>query len=311
MSNNTRTDESSFNIIEWINILWSRKYILMLIPGSVGILTVLISLQLPNVYKSEALVAPAETNSAGGLASLAQQFGGIASLAGISLPSGEQNKTALAIETVKSRAFINEFINKYHLKAPLIAGIGWDRGDDKVIFDTDDYDPKNDTWIREVSPDMSQIPTDWEAFEAFGDIFHIDQNKETGFITISIEFYSPAESERWLRLLINDINNYMRAKDITVASNSISFLEKQLELTAVAEMRKIFYQLIEEQTKNKMLASAREEYVFVVVDPGVVPEEKVKPKRAIICIIAFLLTFLVCVVYVLAYEEYKKGMNKA
>ncbi|TOP21050.1 LPS O-antigen length regulator, partial [Vibrio parahaemolyticus] len=63
--------------------------------------------------------------------------------------------------------------------------------------------------------------------------------------------------------------------------------------TSVAEMQSTFYKLIEEQTKSLMLAEVQEEFVFKVVDPAVVPEVKVKPSRALICIGGTLFGFII------------------
>jgi uncharacterized protein involved in exopolysaccharide biosynthesis len=41
------------------------------------------------------------------------------------------------------------------------------------------------------------------------------------------------------------------------------------------------YNLIESETKTLMLANARAEYAFTVVDPAVVPEERVSPRRTL------------------------------
>ena len=54
-------------------------------------------------------------------------------------------------------------------------------------------------------------------------------------------------------------------------------------------MQSVFYQLIEEQTKNLMLAQVQDEFAFKIIDPAVVPEEKAGPKRALICVLAVLL----------------------
>ena len=51
----------------------------------------------------------------------------------------------------------------------------------------------------------------------------------------------------------------------------------------------VFFQMIEEQLKNKMLAEVQDEFVFKVIDPGVIPEEKAGPKRALICVLATML----------------------
>ena len=48
-----------------------------------------------------------------------------------------------------------------------------------------------------------------------------------------------------------------------------------------------FYTIIEEQTKNKMVAEASPDYAFVAVSPSMLPEEKSEPNRILICILGF------------------------
>ena len=64
-------------------------------------------------------------------------------------------------------------------------------------------------------------------------------------------------------------------------------------------MREVFYTIIEEQTKNKMVAEVSPEYVFVAVSPSMIPEEKSKPRRAVICIIGTLLGAMLGILLVL------------
>ena len=48
-----------------------------------------------------------------------------------------------------------------------------------------------------------------------------------------------------------------------------------------------------------MLAQVRTEYLFKTIDPAVVPEEKDEPKRALICVLGFLLGGMLGVLWVL------------
>ena len=64
-------------------------------------------------------------------------------------------------------------------------------------------------------------------------------------------------------------------------------------------MREVFYTIIEEQTKNKMVAEASPDYAFVAVSPSMIPEEKSKPSRALICVLGTLLGGMLGVVIVL------------
>ena len=61
----------------------------------------------------------------------------------------------------------------------------------------------------------------------------------------------------------------------------------------------MFAELIEQQTKTVMLASASDEYVFQVIDPPVAPELKSEPQRALICALGVLLGGMLAVVLVL------------
>ena len=65
-------------------------------------------------------------------------------------------------------------------------------------------------------------------------------------------------------------------------------------------MKPIFYQIIAEQSKTMMLAEARKDYIFSIVDPMVVPEKKSKPKRFLIIVVGVGLGFFISSIYVLA-----------
>lgn len=64
-------------------------------------------------------------------------------------------------------------------------------------------------------------------------------------------------------------------------------------------MQTVFYQLIEEQTKTIMLAEVSKEYVLKTIDPANAPEEKAKPKRALIVVLGTMLGGILSVLIVL------------
>ena len=61
----------------------------------------------------------------------------------------------------------------------------------------------------------------------------------------------------------------------------------------------MFFELIQSQTETIMLAKVREEYLFKVIDPAIVPEQKYGPKRALICVLGTLLGGMLAVLLVL------------
>ena len=57
----------------------------------------------------------------------------------------------------------------------------------------------------------------------------------------------------------------IRETQMTKVTNNLNYLQAQIEKTSIAEMREVFYSIIEEQMKNKMLAEASPEYALSLI----------------------------------------------
>lgn len=292
--------------------IWQGKWIILAVTAVFAVASVLFALSLPNIYQSKALLAPSEDAQGGGMSRMAGQLGGLASLAGISMgKAAGDDKVAVAMAVLKSRKFITNFVEKYQILPELMAVEKWNRGTGELVFDEELYNPTNETWVREVDPPKEAKPSSWEAYEAFMEILTVSQDKETGFVTVAVEHQSPLIAKRWVNLLVDNVNEVMKEKDVAEAQRSIEFLQAQLSGVALADMRTVFYQLIEEQTKTIMLAEVREEYVFSTIDPPVAAEEKAKPKRALICVMAVLLGGILATMFVLVLHFRHRNKNEA
>lgn len=302
-SHQSRYDDE-IDLVELAVTLWKGKWLIVGVAAAFFVLAVVFSLLMPNMYRSEIVLAPASSESSGGISALAGQFGGLAGLAGIDLGgSGGVDKTTLTLEVMKSRAFIADFIRRHELAVPLIAATGWSY-DTGWKIDQDIYNEQEKQWVRRVSGRKSVTPSDLELVEVFRkDVLLVSQDIKSQIVSVSVELMSPSEAKKWVTWLIEDVNQYMRERDIAEAAKSIEYLQGQLEKTSLADMKQIFYQLIEEQTKSMMLAQVRDEYVLKIIDPAVEPEEKTSPKRALICVGAALLgaLFGVFAVFIMAF----------
>jgi len=184
---------------------------------------------------------------------------------------------------------------------PLMATKKWDPVNKRVIIDPDIYDVKAKRWMVHYKNSNKNGPSDWQAYKTFRKMMIINQDKETGLITVSLDNKSPILARQWLDWLISDINSEIRKRDIDEAEKSIDYLNAQREKTALAGMQQIFYKLIEKQTQTIMLANVRDQYVLRIIDPPEIPEVKHSPKRAIIVIltVAFVLMLVSFVLLVL------------
>ncbi len=298
MQNNIADDE--IDLRELFTAIWQGKWIIIAITTLFAVASVFYAINQPNIYKSEALLAPAEQDQQGGLGALAGQFGGLASLAGVNLGAGGGvDKTQMALEVLKSRQFTSEFIQKHNILPDLMAAKSWNRETNTVIYDEELYIAEQNKWVREVKAPFKAEPSMQEAYKEFSKIVSANKNTETGMVTIAIEHVSPYIAQQWVNWLIQDINATMKQREVLEANKSTEFLTKQLEQTKIADIRAVLYKLVEEQTKTIMFANVRDEYVFKTIDPALVSEEKSGPKRALICILGALLGGMLSTVFVL------------
>ncbi|MCE2572601.1 lipopolysaccharide biosynthesis protein [Motilimonas eburnea] len=295
--------DDEIDLRELFAALWKGKWLIILCTIIFAAGAVAFAINQPNYYKAQVLLAPSSGDSGG---SALGGLGGLAALAGVNIGGAKDDKTQLALAVLKSREFQTRFINKNELKVPLFAGQKWDSISGELLLNSEIYDELRMEWVREVTPNKNPEPSDWEAYKAFSTIITAVQNKESGLVTVSAEYLSPTLAKQWVELLVEDLNKVMKERELIDTQRNIDYLERQLQNTTIADMKSVFYQLIEEQLKNRMLAEVQDEYVFKIVDPAVVPEEKSKPRRALICVIGTLLGGMLGCVIVLACYLFRK-----
>lgn len=293
--------DGEIDLRELIAALWGSKTTILGIVLISALISVFVALSLPNKYTSQALLAPRSDSAAGGaLGQMASQFGGLASLAGVNLGGlGDQGSTAVAIEMLKSREFFGTYLYDEVL-IDLMAAEGWDRDTGKVLIADSLFDVNTATWVRDVSAEFQVKPSVQEAHKKFSEGFlGISVDKKTGFVTVAVTHYSPTVARNWVALVVKGVNEAVRARDVEEAEKSVAFLNDQRSKTNLVSLTEVFADLIEQQTKTVMLASASDEYVFQVIEPPVAPELKSEPKRALICLLGTLLGGMLAVLFVL------------
>lgn len=292
--------DDEIDLRELFSVIWQGKWLIIAITAVFAIGSVIFALSQPNTYKSQALLAPASDEQGGGLSALAGQFGGLASMAGINLGAGGGvDKTQMAIEVMKSRQFASQFIQKHNILPDLMAVDKWNMAGNSITYDEELYNPQAKTWVREVKAPFKPEPSMQEAYKEFSKAISVNSAKDTAMVTISVEHLSPSVAQQWATWLVEDINKVMKERDVAEAIRSSEFLNKQISLTNVADIRSILYKLIEEQAKTIMFAEVRDEYVFKTIDPALVPEEKAGPKRALICVLGTMLGGMLAVMIIL------------
>ena len=299
--------DDEINLRELFTVLWVGKIKIIAITAMFAIMSVFYALSVPNQYKASVSLVPAQQQS-GGISGALAQLGGIASLAGVSLGSGDSSESQIAQRIMQSWSFIDDFIKSNNLEIDIFAAEGWDRASGKLNIDEDLYNSGTTQWlVKNDETNKVGMPSSWQLFETFTEILSVSEDKKTGLVSMSIEYYSPQLAKQWLDMYISAINKHMQERQMAKVTRNIEYLEAQIAKTTIAEMQEVFYTIIEEQLKSKMLAEANPDYAFVAVSPSMVPEQKSQPKRALICILGTLLGGMLSILMVLIMHYAKKS----
>lgn len=264
VESNISSDEDEIDIFELIcTILEGWKTITGITVFFTG-LAVAYALNAPEIFRAETLLAPAKEEKSDTTSALSQ-FGGLASLAGISIPSDSNVEQVVA--TLNSRKFLRTYIQQNNLLKDLFEEI---------------WDSENQTWLV-ASKD--EEPTEQLAVAILKGCLSVDQDKQSGLITLSILWKDPEIAATWANDLVKQLNKQLREKAISDSQKRVGYLEQELAKTTLQDMRAVLYKLLESEKQKAMLANVNEDFALEVIDPAVASIYREKPKRKIIVVL--------------------------
>lgn len=263
-----RTDE--IDVIAFLRMLWERKIVVIAITGLFGLASVYYALTATDIYRAQVVVTRVSDANMSAAASIASQLGGLANLAGVSMGGGGSNREAQAI--LESRHLVEEFIRQHDL-------------------------------LSEISPEGGEPLSLWQAVQKFrGASLTIRDNNVEGTLMIAVSWTDPETAALWANQYVALANELIRTRALEGAARNIEYLNEQIGNTSVVEIQNVIYHLIESETKTLMLANARDEYAFTVIDPAVAPEFRSSPKRKLIVVSGGAVGFVLSVLIILLWN---------
>jgi uncharacterized protein involved in exopolysaccharide biosynthesis len=256
------SDEDEIDLLELIcTLLQAWKTIVGITILCTG-LAVAYALYAPEVFKAETLLTPAQEEKSGASSALSQ-FGGLAAMAGVSIPSDSNVEQVVA--TLNSRKFLRTYINQNKLIPVLFEEI---------------WDADNQAWMVSSVEDE---PTEQKAIKYFNkDVLSVSEDETSGLITLSISWKDPQVAAQWANDLVKQLNEQLREQAIADSQKRVGYLEQELAKTTLQDMRAVLYNLLESEKQKAMLANVNEDFALEVIDPAVAPETREKPKRKLI-----------------------------
>jgi capsular polysaccharide biosynthesis protein len=291
--------DDEIDLRELFYVLLQGKWIIVSVTAFVSIIGVIYSLLLPNIYESKALLVP--VNSSSSISGALGGYSSLAGLAGISLPSsGDEGNSVKALQKISSLSFFENNIMTNIYLPDLMAVKSWNSKTNTVVFDENIYDTKSNTWIRDSSYSKQLSPSAQESYKVFqGQHLSFSEDTKSGFITLSIKHQSPLIAKQWAELVVNQVNSFYRQKDKSESEKAVNYLNQQISMTSLSEIKQVLAQLLQEETKKLTLIEANQSYVFDYIDPPAVMEQKSEPKRSLICVLSAMLGIMLSIILVL------------
>jgi uncharacterized protein involved in exopolysaccharide biosynthesis len=291
--------DDEIDIKELFYAVFDGRWIIACITSIISVIAVVYSLILPNIYESRAILTPVNTTN--GITGALQSYSGLAGLAGINLPYGDDDSNHLkALKKINSLSFFeNNILTNINLP-DLMAVKNWDHDTNSIIYNSNIFEVNSNTWVRKYSYPQQQIPSAQESFKVFNKKYlSLNEDNQTGHITLSIRHQSPFIAQQWSELIINEINNFYREKDKLESEKAVSFLNQQMSMSGLSEINQVLAELLQEELKKLTLIEANQYYVFEYIDPPAVMEEKSEPDRVSIFILGTIFGFLLSVSLIL------------
>ncbi|HEX5460811.1 MAG TPA: hypothetical protein VFX20_12660 [Steroidobacteraceae bacterium] len=239
---------TSQNIDAALTRLYTRRWILVL-GGILGIIAgIVIGMMSTRIYEATVAIAPAKPDNAAS-AAMQSNLGSLAAMVGMPFPGEQRDDASINLAYLESRQFAASFIQQHGMMELL-------------------YPKRGGGAAAAREP-----PTMGNAVRYFDRKMRtINKDRSSGLIMLSVNWRDRFEAAQWANEMVAEINEEARNRAISEAQRSLKYLNGELQRTTVVELRDAIYQLVEQNIKSIMLANARRDFAFEVIDPATVPD---------------------------------------
>lgn len=294
-------EEGIINVSAIIASISQRAVPILVVTLAISAATFGWMLMLPEQYQAEVHLISTNNDEQLSFGGVGGDLGGIASLAGFDSRLGSDSRLdRLALDVIQTHSFAADFLSNQPSLIPLLIAIqGWDLESSTVEFDDSLYSPDTG-WVNEPVTEIKKLEQLWSAVYQFEKRLEVTESSTTNMVTLAFEHESPSVAVNVLEQLQLKINSQMRESVIQDSKRNIEYLTEEATNTSVADLKAVFYRLIEEQTKTLMLASSSREFVFKKATPILMPVSPSGPPRVLVTIILGFMTLLLsCLVAVI------------
>lgn len=263
--------------------------------SAAGLLCAVIYLHVTTFQYTAELKVTAVSRSGEGLGSQIGALGGLASLAGIKLDTGQNGSFQLFVEGLRSRLAADQLSTNMAIMTTVFAD-SWDRKTNKWRRPATTIGQRIKLALR---PAFGLPTTQWhppggaELFEYLSDRVRIDEKNDSPVVTVTFSHPDPKFAVLLLSELGRVVDANLRAKALHRANEQIHFLTETLATISVAEHRLAIAQALSEQEKVRIMASSTLPFAADVFDGPSSSPFPTKPKPVLVLFLGIFLGALV------------------
>ena len=295
--------EDEIDLRELFNTIKKHKYKIFFLTFLITFLTLIYTLSLPNIYKSQTILIPESQKKslAGG------SMAALASLAGVNLGGGDNDDPSIIMEELlKDYQFNLSIIKKYKLDEKLktpYKNLVFAMGEDRVykFF----HSPKKEKNLK------SKEEIYFDTFNNLKTILSLTSDKKTGFIILSATYQDRFLAKELVDIYLKELINNMKTRDFISLDKQLNYYKKELEDTFDISLKEQLSKYISGIMQKKVFSQVNEFYlVKQIIKPKVAYiKDKAKPKRALILIVAMITSLILSIFLVFFIEFLKNDKN--
>lgn len=267
--------EDEVNLLDYLIVLLKYKWLIISMVFVASVASVIYSLQLTNIYRSEATIAPRQEEKTATSSTLSA-LRGLGGFAGDLIGLGGGGSADKFEMVLKSRILSYRIVEKHKLMPRIFEEI---------------WDSEKKKW--NINPD----PTFQDAHKTLMGMLTISRDRKSDVLTIQFDHKDPEFTKEMVEYYTTELSESLREETLKDAAENQRFLRRQLERTPDVLLKEKIYILLAKEIEKETFARAQKYYSFMVLDPPIVPDlnKRIKPKRRTICILSVTVAFFTAV----------------
>jgi uncharacterized protein involved in exopolysaccharide biosynthesis len=279
------------NLLDYLNVLLRRKGLIFFVAIIAGLAALIVTLTMPDVYRSEATIIPRPRDEdSGAKISPLQDLVGVAGEIVRFGSRGDVDKIEIVL---KSRELTRRVVERYDLMPDLFE---------------EQWDPLMNGWKE------GPAPTFQDAFDLLFGMIGVRRQSGTDILTVAFEHEDPRFAKIMVANYLAELSESLREETLEEAAQNKRFLEEQLDATSDILLKEKLWILLSKEIEKEIFLKAQRYHGFIVLDPPIAPDpnKKVRPNRPLIFILSVVSALLVAILLaaLLEYMESVKGREE-